>query len=302
MRIQTAASRSASILAVARRGRVWGPVILAVVVAVASLAAVLVLRDDASASAPARGSSSAAGLATTDGGRFQFVPGDQPGIVVTAVGEASAPAESATMQAIVRDIDGFSGGKPSSEGEPAPPPPAPGLPPALTEEQVQPIVDAVVAAGVPAESVEVFVNPQFGGPLGAGGAEVRVELDQTQLELAGDVATAMTEATTQAGLIIENLGAAYAVADCEPLVREAQRAAADDARARAERMAEVLGLQLGEIILASEGSEYGPGGVGCATSPFAELSGKGSYLPAFDPTGEAEVEVYATLNLAYGIT
>ena len=63
----------------------------------------------------------------------------------------------------------------------------------------------------------------------------------------------------------------------------------------------MLGLRLGNVVLASETPFYGDGsGFGCAPSPTGP-AGKGTYFPPFDPTAEPEVEVYANLNLAYVI-
>lgn len=246
--------------------------------------------------AVARGGS---GLALHGDGGYgvgaQLVPGDQPSIVVIGTGEASAPAKSATMQVIVRAAVAMD---PAAAGGG----PMPATPPALTDEQIQPVVDALVGAGIAEETIDATVSQGFSGTFGPGTADIRIALAQGELELMPDLLAAVT--VPLEGLTVDTVNAAYEVADCAPLVRKARKAAAADARERAEGLADAVGLELGKVLLVGESQAYaGVPGVGCAPpSPGFQAGGKGTYLPVYDPSAPAEVEVYAQLNMAYAIT
>lgn len=284
-------SRVGLLRVVGQRLRFVGPLLLALVGIVALVAAIGSRGAPVTAGALAQ----AAGSGVSYGG--QLVPGDQPSVTVLGNGEASAPAETATIQLIVRALDG---------GAPAPgsdvvPVPA-GQPRPVSEEEMAPIVEAIVGSGVTARDVEVVTSPGFGGPFGPGTAQVLVELDRAEIDLAEGLVEAGIAAAGENGLFVETVGAGYRVSDCAPLQREARQAAAADARERAEALAEVLGLRLGEIVLANESPLYdgGPSGFGCSQTPTGP-GGGGVYFPPFNPAGEPEVEVYAQMNLAFAI-
>ncbi len=221
----------------------------------------------------------------------QLVPGDQPSIVVTGNGEASAPAKSAIMQVVVRGaID------PAAAGGPVPT-----IPPPLTGEQVQPVIDAIVAAGIAEDAIEVKITEGFAGTFGPGTAEIRIAIAREELGLMPDLLEAVTAPVD--GLTVDAVNAGYEAADCAPLVRRARKAAAVDAEKRARGLAEAVGLELGDILLVAESPVYaGAPGVGCTPpSPGFQAGGTGTYLPVYDPALPAEVEVYAQLNMAYAI-
>ena len=297
----------------ARRRAVLGSILVAavaVIVATAALVAAIGPRSGAAAGREAERSAAVAALAAPGGAlaggqaAAQVVPGERPSVVVSGSGEASVPAESATVQFIVRGADSL-GGVPMSEGEASKPFPTP--PSGPTEEELAPIVEAIVAAGVPEADVVATAGSSFAGPYGPGSGQVVVTLGE---ELLGDidaVVTAGTEAAqaTDGALFVEFVGAAYGAADCSLVEADAREDAVDAARARAEALAEAVGLTLGDVLLVSDGGSYGPDGglpVGCADEPLAEFSaGKGYSLSPFDPNAPAEVEVYAQLSLAYAI-
>jgi len=299
-----------------RRRSVLGALVLAVVavaVAAAALVAALGPRGSEAAGRGGERSAALAALAAVPGGgaggaavQVQMVPDDRPSVVVNGFGEAGAPAEAAVVQLIVRGSGG--GGpeeKPTDSSEPFPPP---GQPPALADEDLAPIVEAIVATGVAESDVEATPSSPFGGPFGPGSAQVVVTVGAEGLETIADIVAAGTEAAqaSPAGLFVEFVGVGYTVADCTGLERDARQDAADDARTRAEGLAEVVGLTLGDVLLVSDGGYYGgpDSGLasGCAEEPLAEISsGKGYSLPPFDPNAEAEVEVYANLSLAYAV-
>ena len=126
----------------------------------------------------------------------QTVPGMEPGIVATGFGQASAPASSAEVQLIVsRDPFGMYGvvetvppdsgtvtveGSPvAGEGEsgatsdPMMTDPAMVMTAPLTEADLAPIVDAVVAAGVAEAEITVLAPSSFSSFTGPGGPQTR---------------------------------------------------------------------------------------------------------------------------------
>ncbi len=260
--------------------------------AIPVLVAAFLMAGAGADSAVARGAS---GLALHGDGGYgvsaQLVPGDQPSIVVTGTGEASAPAKSAMMQVVVRGaID------PATAGGPVPT-----IPPPLTDAQVQPVIDAIVATGIAEDAIEVVVTEGFAGTFGPGTAEVRIALEQAELGVMPDVLEAVTVPLD--GLTVDAVNAGYEAADCAPLVRRARKAAAVDAEKQAEGLAEAVGLELGKILLVAQSPVYaGVPGVGCTPlSPGFQAGGTGTYLSVYDPSAPPEVEVYAQLNIAYAI-
>jgi uncharacterized protein YggE len=231
---------------------------------------------------------------------YQLVPGDQPSIAVLGSGEAGAPAESGRLQMVVRAVDPY-----ALAGASEVPVGAPGQPPVLTEDQVQPLAEALIAVGVAEEAVEVAVSPAFGGLFGPGSAQILVDLEGDDLDRADDLVQAGTTAAGLYGLYVESIGAGYRIADdaCADLLREARTAAAADGLARAEALAEALDVEIGRLLLATEAPSYNDGsGFGCAAAAPVGGPYQTIYYPPFTPGAEPEVEAYVQLNLAYEIS
>src|SRR5688500_13869673 len=148
----------------------------------------------------------------------QPLPGAEPGIVAVGFGRAAAPASSASLQFQVGVSDfGMMGGMPPDMG--APPEEAgvdgtPGAgdmssgmgmfgPPSLTAEQLQPVVDALVAAGAAEDAIEVTVpdlSSAFYGPGAPQTGEIRVTVDQPDAQGLNDLVAAGRETATSVGL------------------------------------------------------------------------------------------------------
>ncbi len=106
--------------------------------------------------------------------------------------------------------------------------------------------------------------------------------------------------------MISSGGVLYGVADCGAVEAAAQQAALDDARNRAERLAKLLGVTLGEVVGASTADYFTPGVEGCLGqgSSYIISSGYGGLsltVPNFDASQPAEVEVYSSLIVTYEI-
>ena len=243
-------------------------------------------------------------LAGASLGGAQAASHDPHGISVVGRGEASAPADSVTLQLTL--------GEPNF-GPPAVP--QPGVAPGARERAaVAPVVEALVAAGIPEDAITVIVGPaiaEFGTSFGPTLALIQVVVDDPEREQLGDLVGAASLAAAAERLAIGRIGAAFAVADCAPLEREARELAVADAHRQADVMAELIGVSRGEIVgtrdLAADApSIFGPYGLVAPSSPCDAdapvATGYGAYaLPSFDPPAEPEVTVYAAVELTFAM-
>lgn len=233
------------------------------------------------------------------GGSAGIAPGAQssalaePHVAVIGTGNAMTPATRGTLQLVVRRNDlAMSGAEPAVSG---------GLP-VLSEAEVRPVVDALVAQDVPERVINVVVSGSYyGSAFGPGTAQLLVRLDRDGLERLEPIVAAGTEAAIAAGLIPDVVGINYETSDCDGLIREANRAAAVDAKERADRVAAAMDLRLGDVIQVIDQSAYAGGsGFGCDTGTTGAM-GAGIYYPPYDPATAANVVVYRTLTVAYAI-
>ncbi|MGH2562821.1 MAG: SIMPL domain-containing protein [Thermomicrobiales bacterium] len=226
------------------------------------------------------------------------------GITVAGIGEASAPAETARLQLLIVSGD-FFGGMPAEELGPDASPAAEEVD---MEAALAPIVDALVAEGVDEAAISIVVSPIGGDRFGGGGSAGRLDLslaDPTRESLNALLAAADAAATDQE-LLLTQVGIAYEMEDCAAIEREARQAAIDDARARAEVQAELLGVQIGPITASTESPYFGPfSESGCGFTDggsfYSEGFGLPVTLPSYDPGAAPEVEVYVVLSLTFAI-
>lgn len=107
-------------------------------------------------------------------------------------------------------------------------------------------------------------------------------IQQPELSEINDLMSTVSQTATAAGLSLIQAGASYRVDDCESLEDEAQQAAIDDARQRAARLAEQLGVTTGQSLLASDVGVFGGPGIGGGCAPFGA---SGSYTSFGGPGG-----------------
>jgi uncharacterized protein len=219
----------------------------------------------------------------------QGVPGQLPGIVVTGFGTASAPAESAVVQIIVG---------PEAYGmQPAP---------LLTATDVAAIIDAIAGTGVEKADIEFFApatNSMFSGPGGPGNVQLRFTIPSPTDSTLSELADAVYKAAATGQLSIQHLGVRYTAADCASLQQAATDKAVADARARGERLATSLNVELGEMVQAMD-SLYGyGGGVPDSCASPAQQSYYGPYgagiAPPYDPTQAVEATATATIAVTF---
>jgi uncharacterized protein YggE len=228
-------------------------------------------------------------------------------ISVVGFGEAEAPAETAIMQFTLSLSDPFIG-PPQRQRAGA-------VPGAEEREAVTPVVDVLVANGVTADDVEIVTSLALAGPYQPGGAGVvlvRFPVSQPTHEGLNELVDTVLQAASDEGLFLLSVGARYEVADCAPVQRQAREAALADARAQADVQAELLGVELGEVVGSSDmpivaASLYAvPLSTDSCDPAAPEASailgpGLAATLPAYDPTTEPAVEVYQRVSVTFAI-
>jgi uncharacterized protein YggE len=165
----------------------------------------------------------------------------------------------------------------------------------ITEGQLQPVIDALVGAGIPRENIE-FIGQNYYDRFSSS-ATLRVTVDD--LAVLDAAVNAATSAAANLGSVqLSSTNVAYAVSDCVALEKAAMDAAADDAAARATAFAETLGVGIGAISGASHYSYSPYGGNACgATSagPYPLAS------ESFVAGSTRVVEVFANISVTYAI-
>jgi len=139
--------------------------------------------------------------------------------------------------------------------------------------KMQAVQDAITSAGIPAEDIQTVgfnvwpedrYDPQTGQPTG----ERVYHVDNTlSIKVhALDTTGQIIQAGLEAGANTVN-SLSFGVEDTAALEAEARQDAVDDARARAEQLAQSLGVTLGPPVLVTEGGAAPP--VGTAYYPVA---------------------------------
>lgn len=256
----------------------------------------------------------------------QPLPTDVRTILVTGTGAATAPAETARIQFLIAAYADY------GMGSMAPGPMAQvaasaemidGTPEAvmgeagvagtmpsvqLTDADLAPVVEAIVAAGAPADAITVQTGPAVSGYYGPGAPgfgliEILVPdptLDQVNAIVeAGNTAASGPLATQQVGV-------EYNVADCAPLLDAARQAAFDDARTRAEALSQHIGASVGAPVQVSDftSSQVPVGGsAGCPPTPDMGLGIYGPTsvfnTPPFNGLAPVEARVLVQLSVTF---
>ena len=231
-----------------------------------------------------------------------------PGVSVTGQGRASAPAETATISIMLGSGDYYK--------DPAMMEPEADVatPPATAEEAVAPVIEALVAAGIPAADIEVIPDPSslyassYGTPMIN---TLRFTIQDPTSARIMELLAAATTAATDAGLYVNMTGALYGVADGATLERGAREDAIADARDQAMTQAELLDVSLGDVIASRDdiygatifsGNYSGVVTINSCTVDMADGSAMSVYsAPAFDPSVEPVVTVNMNIELTFEI-
>jgi len=230
----------------------------------------------------------------------------QDGITVQGFGSAAITADSAILEFYFggkstgvepaqRDSSesGSSGSGTSAE-------PAPQLAvqaQQITEADLKPVVDAIVAAGVPAADVEVIVTPYYGDPSYGGSATIRATVGNVN-SVEAVVQAATTAAAGLVDITMQGTNVSYTVSDCAALERAAMEAAVKDARERGTNFAGVLGVGLGSVAGASNYSSSLYGGSPCDSQFIGPVPLGGiAYAEGQTP----DVQLMATVTITFNI-
>ena len=237
---------------------------------------------------------------------FMFVPaaaqtpvGTVPGaITVAGEGSASAAAEEALV-VITLGSDGSMyydpmTGMPNTEAT-------------ATAIDSMPVVDAMVAYGIPADAIEISQST-FTGEWGPAPMPqpvlILVTIPNPTVEGLNELLTVVREAANAEGVFVNQFGVMYSVADCRPLRQDARVNAVADARMEAEDQAAAMNVAVGDVVASRDTmptmmGAYQPNS--CNTT-FSMKPYDAMYMTAgFDPRLPAEVTVTVAVEVSYAL-
>jgi uncharacterized protein YggE len=224
-------------------------------------------------------------------------------IDVTGSGESEVKADWAILQLIVRiPFIGDPSSTSNTQGDPN------AAPVAVSEEQLTAVIAALEEGGVDGGKIKSVIQPAgpYVGMFGYGTAVVAVELSQKQVAKIEDLTNRAVEAGKNAGLMFDPVNVAYVIENCQDVERAALADAVTDGQAQAQTMADVLGVNLGELLSATKQQSYGAYYAG---GPATSVCGQQAtvddalraYFSAYDPSTDGSVDVYMQITLSYGI-
>jgi uncharacterized protein YggE len=166
----------------------------------------------------------------------------------------------------------------------------------ISEEDLQPVIDALVSAGIPREDIE-FLGSNYYYDAYWSSATLRVTV--RDLDVLGDAVGAATEASLTLGDIsLQSTYISYMVEDCAALEEAALAAAVDDAEERADAFASALGVTKGALTGAQTYS-YSPfGGSPCDVGDIGPYPVAGE---AYSENRASDVTLYANVTLTFVI-
>jgi uncharacterized protein YggE len=240
-----------------------------------------------------------------DAARFGGAPLLQQGndgVTVQGYASATADADSAIAEFYFsrngpvtdtpagRAEPGSSG---SGGAEPAPAPDIQEVAP-ISEADLQPVIDAIVGAGVSRDKVEFIAQPYFDKFYSS--ATLRATIDSADA-VDSVVQAGNNAASGLAGISATGTTVSYTVNDCTALEEAAMRAAVEDAQERAQVFGRSLGVGIGGVTGASNYSYFGgtPCDPGFYPGPYP-LGGV-----TYAEGQPREVQVIANISVTYGI-
>jgi uncharacterized protein YggE len=184
------------------------------------------------------------GGGTAGGGVMQYLQSND-GITVQGYGSATVDAERAILDIqLSRDPNA-----PQDTPRPGGPFPSPRPP---NEAEIQPLINALVQAGVPAENIQFTVQTYFGQDPTAQSFRVIV----SDLSLLSRIVETAYQTAENSVLFLGQISVVYTLNDCTALEEAAMRAAVADANERAAVLARTLAVGLGGVTGASHYSNF----------------------------------------------
>lgn len=224
----------------------------------------------------------------------QFYPSvsKQNVIMVIGQGQVSAPADAARVAFV------FSSNNPSGDSEAEnPSQTAKAMP--ITKELLRPITNALVTIGLPANTIELYVNSSS-FPLSQGGAQVLVKLDKPTRERVQQIVTVAGTTASNNKLFPQSVDVQYTVKDCSPLEAKAYLAAMNDAQNRAKALATAMDVQVrGTPSVAEE--PFGRLFSACNSEVNLSSFPFGGFTSSYDPSAPTEVRVWRNVFVTYTI-
>lgn len=220
---------------------------------------------------------------------------DNTGITVQGYGSATADADSAIVEF------GFSstgnGGVtplPYPEGDIKPE----GSSEPITRETLQPVIDALVAAGVSNDDIELLSQSYYYDYYSSY-ATLRATVNDLAI-LDGAVNAAQDAANDIDSVYLNSTNIVYTLQNCEALERAAAEAAVEDAGDRAGVLADVLNVSLGDVAGASDYSWYNYG-TGCGSNYYSPWPI--AYTPwRVGGSGDGTVQVVSNISVTYAFS
>ena len=215
------------------------------------------------------------------------------GITVSGYGTATAAAD----MAIVEFYFGSYSAAPGRAEEPAESGAPTGTTLAqITEEELRPVIDALVALGIAREDIQ-FLGSSYYYDVYWSSATLRVTV--RDLGQVGAAVQAATEASRNLGEIsLQSTYISYMVEDCGALERAALAAAIEDADQRADGFAAALGVTRGALT-GAQTYAYSPfGGSPCGVGDIGPYPVAGI---AYSESRASDVTLYANVTLTYAI-
>lgn len=223
----------------------------------------------------------------------QFVPLNARQLSVTGTGTASAPADKAAI--ILSYTLNYS---PEASSDPNAPPP---LPPTITEADLRPVKDALIAAGVAASDISFAPEPYNTQSL-----RMIIRLDRpTRERLNALIDVANTVSAKDSRFYFSPSGVVFSVQSCEAAETTALQAAMTDAREQAAALSNTANVQIGDILAVTGSTTWR------ASSPFSSICPNNiddairytSQYGAqpYDPSQPAEVFVDSSISVSYEI-
>ncbi len=221
------------------------------------------------------------------------------GLTVTGYGVGSAQADSAILELYFSTNASYpkpgSSSSGSGSGGSSPGSATPATSTAISEADLQPVIDALTGQGVAREDIQ-YIGGSYYDPY-YGSATLRVTVRKVDslgdlLKAGSDAAAGLTNVYLQGNYV------SYTISDCSALESSAMTAAAQDADARASALAAALGVARGAI----------KGAYNEAYSPFGGTACTGGYVGPYPVGGIAyaagqskDVQVYASVTVTYAI-
>jgi uncharacterized protein YggE len=204
-----------------------------------------------------------------------------PGITVLGVSEVEVKPDVAVVRLAVGSGSGFSDGDSVQ---------------LVDEKELDPVVDALVAAGV--DEDEVYVNSFSGGSYGPGDSAALITFEWSRpTEVKSALSVAQDAVRKKTDLNLESVSVSFVRESCDGPDAEGTEAALADARERAEKVATLSGVKLGDLIAVSEA----PAGGYLAYAP--QRCGVGNLTSGLlNYLGSAETAEEITLTTALEVT